>query len=127
MSGICLTAGLIAASLPLSAFTLAWTHSIEKIRWQEDYRVVDAHLVLEEARIRGSGAGMEPPAGAQFKDGVWHYKPALPPIQRLRLTHSPYVAAYEICDASGCQPITAVLPGLPEFALVEIRACAGAR
>jgi len=25
--------------LPGSAFTLAWTHSIEKVRWEEDYEV----------------------------------------------------------------------------------------
>ncbi len=123
MSGICLSAGLIAATLPLSAFTLAWTHSIEKIRWEEDYRVQGERLVLDEARIRGSGAGMEPPTDAQFKDGIWHYKPHLPPIEQLRLTHSPYVAGYEICSASGCQALTTVLAGLPEFALVEIRAC----
>jgi hypothetical protein len=54
MSGICLAAGVIAAFLPLSEFTLAWTHSIEKIRWEEDYRVQDNRLVLQEARIRGS-------------------------------------------------------------------------
>jgi hypothetical protein len=124
MSGICLSAGVIAAALPLSAFTLAWTHSIEKIRWEEDYRVVDGRLVLEEARIRGSGAGMEPPANAQFKNGVWHYKPALAPLERLRLTHSPYAAGYEICNAGGCKPLATILPQLPEFALVEVSVCA---
>ena len=123
MSGICLAAGAIAATLPLSAFTLAWTHSIEKIRWEEDYRIVDKHLVLEEARIRGTGAGMEPPANAVFSNGVWHYKPALPPLERLSLSHSPYTADYEICSAAGCKPLATLLPGLPELALVQITAC----
>jgi len=123
MSGLCLAAGLITATLPLSAFTLAWTHSIEKIRWEEDYRIVDSRLVLEEARIRGSGAGMEPPADAQIRNGVWHYRPNLPPLEQLRLTHSPYTAGYEICSAGGCKPLTAILTGLPEFALVEVSAC----
>jgi hypothetical protein len=123
MSGICLAAGVIAATLPLSAFTLAWTHSIEKIRWEEDYRIEGRHLVLEEARIRGSGAGMEPPADANFKNGVWHYKPILPPLERLRLTHSPYTTGYDICSSGGCQSLTTLLTGLPEFALVEVSAC----
>ena len=123
MSGLCLAAGLITATVPLSAFTLAWTHSIEKIRWEEDYRIVDSRLVLEEARIRGSGAGMEPPADAQIRNGVWHYRPNLPPLEQLRLTHSPYTAGYEICSAGGCKPLTAILTGLPEFALVEVSAC----
>jgi hypothetical protein len=124
MSGICLAAGALAATLPLSAFTLAWTHSIEKIRWEEDYRIVDNRLVLEEARIRGSGAGMEPPAGARLEDGVWHYRPKLPPLERLRLSHSPYAGDYEICSVGGCKPLTGIVPNLPEFAVVDISACA---
>jgi hypothetical protein len=123
MSAVCLAAGALAAAFPLSGFTLAWTHSIEKIRWEEDYRVVNSRLVLTEARIEGSGAGMEPPAGARFEHGVWHYRPALPPLEQLRLTHSPYTAGYEICNAGRCRALSAVLPGLPEIAVVEVRAC----
>ena len=126
MTGVCIAAGVLAAALPVSAFTLAWTHSIEKIRWEEDYRIVDGRLLLEEARIRGSGAGMEPPAGARFEHGVWHYRPDLPPLERLRLTRSPYTAGYEICTARGCRPLTALLPELPEFAVVEVSACGAA-
>jgi hypothetical protein len=121
--GICLAAGVLAATLPLSTFTLAWTHSIEKIRWEEDYRVVASRLVLEDARIRGSGAGMEPPPDARLDHGVWHYRPHLPPLQRLRLTHSRYTAGYEVCTAGACRPLTAVLPGLPDYAVVEVTPC----
>ena len=123
MSGICLAAGVIAATLPLSAFTLAWTHSIEKIRWEEDYHIVNSRLVLDEARILGSGAGMEPPADAQLKNGAWHYQPKLPPLERLRLAHSPYTAGYEICSADGCNLLSTLLVGLPDFALVVVSAC----
>lgn len=126
MNGICLAAGVIAATLPFSAFTLAWTHSIEKIRWEEDYRIVDTHpprLVLEEARIRGSGAGMEPPGGARLQNGVWHYRPPLAPLERLQLSHSPYVAGYEICHDGGCRPLQAYLPGLPATTIITLTAC----
>ena len=46
-----------AAFVPQRAFTLAWTHSIEKTRWEEDYRVARAAdgsplLRLVRARIR---------------------------------------------------------------------------
>jgi hypothetical protein len=124
MSGICLAAGVLAATLPLSAFTLAWTHSIEKIRWEEDYRVEAKHLVLQEARIRGSGAGMEPPAGARLDaDGVWHYRPTLAPLERLRLSHSPYAGNYEICSRGECRSLAAILGKLPAFATVEVTAC----
>lgn len=123
MSGICLAAGVIAATLPLSAFTLAWTHSIEKIRWEEDWRVEGRALVVTEARIRGSGAGMEPPPGAALKNGVWHYRPALPPQTVLRLTHSPYTSGYELCVEGHCRPLADHLPGLPDTAIIEAYPC----
>jgi len=123
MSGICLAAGLLMATLPLSTFTLAWTHSIEKIRWEEDYRVEGRHLILEEARIRGSGAGMEPPPDAVFRDGVYHYRATLPPLEKLSLSHSPFTAGYEICSKTGCRPLAVIMKDLPEFALVEVKAC----
>jgi hypothetical protein len=75
---LCLTAGTVSVVLVANAFTLAWTHSIEKIRWEEDWQVVGERLQVVAARIRGSGAGMEPPAGAVLQEGVWHYRPAMP-------------------------------------------------
>jgi hypothetical protein len=102
MIGLCLIAAGVAISLPLQSFTLAWTHSIEKIRWEEDYRISDGQLTLVEARIRGFGAGMEPPADAVLKNGVWHYRPALPAQPRLRLARSPYVADYDLCWEGNC-------------------------
>lgn len=119
---LCLTAGAVAATLALDSFTLAWTHSIEKLRWEEDWRVAGPTLVLDEARVRGSGAGMEPPPGAAFEAGAWRYRPALPPQPVLRLTHSPHAAGYELC-AQDCQPLADHLPGIDNTAVIEIRSC----
>lgn len=120
---LCLAAGAITASLALDAFTLAWAHSVEKLRWEEDWRIEGQHLVLVAARIRGTGAGMEMPAGAALRDGVWHYRPKLPPLPTLRLTHSPYAGGYEICSEHGCHPLTDLLPGLAALATIELAAC----
>src|SRR5690606_39471947 len=63
-------------------------YSVEKIRWEEDYRLTPAGLLLEEARVRGAGAGMDAPPAAVFADGSWRYRPPLPPLQPLRLSRS---------------------------------------
>jgi hypothetical protein len=105
MSGLCLAAAGLALALPLQSFTLAWTHSIEKIRWEEDYRVTDGRLRVVEARILGTGAGMEPPPDAVLKDGVWHYRPRIAPLERVRLARSGYVADYQLCAAGRCRPL----------------------
>jgi hypothetical protein len=122
MSGICLMAGLLMAQLG-DDITLRWTHSIQKIAWEEDYRVEQNALRLVEARVRGTGAGMEPPPEAVLKDGAWHYTPALPPLPRLSLRHSPHVPPYVVCTAWLCQPVDAWLPGLPDETVLELAPC----
>ena len=46
---LCLTASAVAAVLAVESFTLAWTHSIEKIRWEEDWRIEAGQLRIVEA------------------------------------------------------------------------------
>lgn len=120
---LCLAAGAISAVLAIESFTLAWMHSIEKIRWEEDWRVEGKTLVITEARIRGSGAGMEPPADAVLKDEVWHYRPKLPPQTVLRLSHSPYTRGYELCVKGTCGPLADHLPRIENISVIEIREC----
>ncbi|WP_292933495.1 DUF1850 domain-containing protein [Noviherbaspirillum sp.] len=123
MSGLCLAAAALSVALPLQSFTLAWTHSIEKIRWEEDYRIVDQRLQLVEARVRGHGAGMEPPEGAVLKDGVWHYRPALPPLPRVQLARSSYVADYEMCWDGLCRPMKDIAGPVEKVPVVELFPC----
>jgi hypothetical protein len=111
MTGLCLAAGAFHAFVAAPAFTLAWTHSIEKIRWEEDYRIEGTMLRIEEARIRGSGAGMEPPQGAVLRDGAWHYRPAIAPVPQLTLARSTYTTDYELCvPGSNCRPLSDWIP-----------------
>ncbi len=121
---LCLSAGTLVASLAVQAFTLAWTHSIEKVRWEEDWRIAGDRLEIVAARIRGTGAGMEPPAGAVLQAGTWHYRPAVAPLPALTLRHSPHAAGYELCAGGLCRLLAGLLPGLPDDAVVEIVPCA---
>ena len=111
---------LASGSLLISPgpFTLAWNHSVQHIRWEEDWRLRDGSLVMTEARVRGTGAGMEIPAGAVLRDGAWHYQPALSPQRELRLANSLHGGGYEICDGRRCH----ALPQDGEQ--VVLRACA---
>jgi hypothetical protein len=112
MSLLCLAAAAVLTTLPAPAFTLSWTHSIEKIRWEEDYRIDGGRLQMVEARIRGSGAGMEPPEGAVLRNGVWHYRPALGTVAQLDLARSGFVDDYALCWDGRCHPM-ATLAGSP--------------
>lgn len=120
---LCLSAGAAATVLALHSFTLAWTHSIEKIRWEEDWRLEGGKLHLVAARIRGSGAGMEPPPEAVLHHGIWHYRPAIPPLAELLLAHSSAVADYELCSEASCRALGEHLPEPAEQAPFRLTAC----
>lgn len=107
MMGLCLgLAGVVWAALPVHELTLAWTHTVEKIRWEEDYRVTANGLLLEEARVQGSGAGMEIPEDATRDSGVWRYRRVLPPLQPLRLARTPEAGDYQLCFAATCHALS---------------------
>ena len=120
---VCVAAGGLVVAAGDERFTLAWTHSIEKIRWEEDYRVENGRLRLVEARIRGSGAGMEPPPGSRSQGGIWHYDAKLPPLEELRLTHSDYTAGYELCLDARCAPLAQYAPKAASGDVVALSTC----
>ena len=125
MIGLCLgLAGTVWAELPVPAFTLAWTHTVEKVRWEEDYRVSAAGLLLGEARVKGSGAGMEIPDGAEWRGGSWHYRRQLPPLQPLRLGRTHEAGDYQLCFNQRCRVLSDWL-GPPQAAqpALELWSC----
>jgi len=71
---VCVLAPAAMLALAGSGFSLVWTHSVEKVEWRERWVVTGSQLVLQEARVRGSGAGMEPPDGSVLEDGWWVYR-----------------------------------------------------
>ena len=119
---ICLYAGGKALVIAASAFTLSWTHSVEKIRWEEDWLLTPQGLRIVEARVKGTGAGMEIPEGAVLRDGAWAYVPKLKAQPRIMLAQSGATGGgWQICGEGGCRTV-----GVEAGAPAEIRACDGA-
>lgn len=97
MIGLCIatTAGMFR--LAVVAFTLAWTHSVEKVEWQEDWSVEEGRLILVESRIKGSGAGMEPGDDAVWRDGWWTWRPHVA-LDELVLGDSGEAGQWRLCS-----------------------------
>jgi hypothetical protein len=107
---ICLlVAGLVSATLPTDQFTLRWIHSVERIGWEEDWRKTAGLMMLTEARVRGSGAGMEPGPDATLSEGWWRWRPALPLQPEIVLGRSDFVADHELCWDGTCQGLGALV------------------
>jgi hypothetical protein len=106
LPGICLVAAGTVVHLGVSLLTLAWTHSVEKIRWEEDYRATPAGLVVTEDRLQGTGAGMEPPPDATFDGTWWRYHPKIGPQPQVILRRSGMtVGDWQVCIGSACKPM----------------------
>lgn len=99
---LCIAAGGKLIALAATAFSLNWTHSVEKTVWSENWIVQGNALKVVEASVEGSGAGIELPETAVLRDGRWVYAPQLAPIEkshscgiwRDRLTLDPVHARY---------------------------------
>jgi len=110
IAALCLAAGTWHARLPAETFTLRWQHSIEKTEWDEDWSVAGDWLYLSQARIRGSGAGMDPPPDARLFDGAWVYRPADPWRREIVLARSSFVRDYDLCVDGRCRALSAWIP-----------------
>jgi hypothetical protein len=123
-AALCIVVGAFFMELPVRSFTLAWQHTVEKVMWEEDYVVVGAWLYITGARIRGSGAGMEPPADAVLVDGAWQYRPADRWRREVRLARSEFGSDYMVCIEGRCRSMVEVAPG--PVAATTLQSCAAA-
>ncbi|QHE87041.1 DUF1850 domain-containing protein [Hydrogenophaga sp. BPS33] len=133
--GLCLVLAAAGTGAPPTfvageRFTLAWTHSIEKVRWEEDYVVKPGATVGDApvlyamaARVRGSAAGMEPPPDAVLRDGWYTYTPTQRSPSQLPLMRSTYTADFDLCTPDGCHPMSAWLKS--DGGVTLLRPCLG--
>lgn len=121
MIGLCLAAALSAATarvtLPENGFSLRWVHSIEKVEWREEWRVSPQGLDLVEARVKGSGAGMEPADDARLVDGWYVWRPHTPRLSKLILARSGAVGDHRLCVGGDCRPVSDYIGGTDAIVL----------
>jgi len=125
MTGFCLGVAFSVtyAVIPATSLTLAWSHSVEKIRWEEDYTIRDDRLVLTAARVQGNGAGMEPGPDAQARGDWWESHPTIGPLPRITLANSDYTADYMLCANGRCQALATLLAGAIPHQPVDLFPC----
>lgn len=120
---LCLASAGAVKALAVASFTLAWTHSIEKVEWQEDWRLTAARLELVEARVKGSGAGMEPPPEARLAGGWFRWRPERPAMHQVTLGNSGAAGEWRLCANGKCLTLSEIL-GRPVGANVTtMRVC----
>lgn len=118
---LCLAAGALTVALGGGEVTLRWRHSVQKTLWEEVWRETPDGLVMAQARIEGSGAGIDPPEGARLSDGFWRWTPKLPPQREIVMRRSGATADWHICVAGHCRPMSEYLPA--DADPVTLKAC----
>jgi hypothetical protein len=120
---LCLASLGVVKVLSVAAFTLAWTHSIEKVEWQEDWRITASGLELVEARVKGSGAGMEPPPQARLIDGWFRWKPERPAMPEVILGNSGAAGEWRLCAGGKCRTLSEIFGHPLGTDATTMRAC----
>ena len=120
---LCLISAGAVKALSVAAFTLAWTHSVEKVDWQEDWRVAANGLELVQARVKGSGAGMEPAPDARLVDGWFQWRPNLPPTPEVVLGNSGAAGEWRLCSGGLCRTLSEIFERPVGANATILRAC----
>jgi hypothetical protein len=120
---LCLASAGVVKALSIAAFTLVWTHSVEKTDWQEDWRLTPFGLELVQARVKGSGAGMEPPPAARLVDGWFQWQPRRAPMPELLLGNSGAAGEWRICADGQCRTLSDVFGHAIGANVTTMRGC----
>jgi len=120
---LCLASAGAVKALSVAAFTLLWTHSIEKVDWQEDWRVTPAGLELVQARVKGSGAGMEPPPEARLVDGWFTWQPKHAAMPEVMLGNSGAAGEWRLCADGHCRTLSDIFGHPVGVNVTTMRSC----
>ncbi len=120
---LCLASAGVVKTLSIAAFTLTWIHSIEKTEWQEDWRIAPAGLELVQARVKGFGAGMEPPPEARLIGGWFQRQPTRAPMPEVVLGNSGAAGEWHFCSDGNCKTLSEIFGHSVGINVTTMRAC----
>lgn len=120
---LCLASAGVVKALSVAAFTLVWTHSVEKVDWQEDWRVTPHGLELVQARVKGSGAGMEPSPEARLVNGWFQWQPKRRPLPEVVLGNSAAAGEWQLCHDGNCRTLSDILGRRVGINVTTMRVC----
>lgn len=106
---VCFASAGVVKALSVAAFMLSWTHSVEKIEWQEDWVVTPKGLEIIAARVKGSGAGMEPPPEARLVNGWFQWTPKPLFLHEVALGNSGVAGEWRLCTQGSCRTLSDIL------------------
>jgi hypothetical protein len=104
VSALCLLGAGAVVRIAATAFTLSWTHTVEKTEWSERWLVEPGRLVLVEARVESSGAGMEPPPEARTAGRFYVWQPN-EARREIVLRRDPHAGDWTLCTEGGCDTL----------------------
>ncbi|MBS7696530.1 MULTISPECIES: DUF1850 domain-containing protein [unclassified Chelatococcus] len=119
---LCLAAAGLVVQLGVSQLTLSWTHSVQKTVWEEDWRLTPRGLLLVQARVMGSGAGMDPPPEARREGDFWVWKPQREPVPIMTLRRSGATDDWRLCYEGRCRSMSEFVPA--DADPVVLKSCA---
>jgi hypothetical protein len=61
-----------------------------------------------QARVKGSGAGVEPPLEARLIDGWFQWRPARAPMPRVVLGNSGAAGEWRLCSDGQCKTLSEI-------------------
>jgi hypothetical protein len=120
---LCLASAGVVKTLSIAAFTLGWIHSIEKVEWQEDWQITPNGLELVRARVKGSGAGMEPPPEARLLDGWFQWQPQRAPMPEVVLGNSGAAGEWHLCSTGHCRTLSEIFEHPIGANVTTMKAC----
>jgi hypothetical protein len=112
LSGLCILAGDVVVRLAVSAFTLGWVHSVERMPLEDAFVIEGDRFRIVESRIKGSGAGIEPGAGARLDGGWFRWVPENGIRETIVLRRSGVAGTddWTLCAAGRCHTLATLVP-----------------